>query len=335
MTQAKGGIALPGNQSINLRSPESDLTCPTLELRKVPPLIVPERFPSRLPVGSVLDDQYEVESHVGSGGFADVYRALDRSNGRPVAIKVLRFLGGPELQKNVEARFIQDARAAASISHPNVVRILSFHESMSMSRPGGQVASYRRMYIAMEFLEGLTLKQFLADNGPIELDKGLALMLGALDGLALGHNRRIVHKDLKPANLFVTQRGDLERLTVLDFGVARLTDGRGLTNPGDHFCTPRYAAPEYLKDGSATPALDVYQMGLVLAEMLTGVPVVAGTSFFDCGSAHQRGLDIDPRLKRSVIGPVLERALAKDPVDRYVDARAFHTALKWRIQHIV
>ncbi len=313
---------------------DADVTCPTLHMRACPALVQPQRFPARLPVGAFINQRYLVEGYLSSGGFSDVYRSFDIETGQRVALKVLKFIGGPDLQRNAEARFALDAASAARIEHPNVVRILACHQSMELHLPDSDAsAHYRRLFFAMELLEGHTLAAELAHRGRLAPGRAARLVLGCLEGLAVGHLLGIVHKDIKPSNLFLVHPDtERERLTLLDFGVARVADSDQaiLTSPGDLYCTPRYGAPEYLKNGEVQPAVDVYQMALVLAEMLTGEPVVQGQGIFECTLAHLQGVEVPTALHATAFEQPLRRALDRDPQRRYPDAGAFLTALRWR-----
>ena len=315
---------------------ERPVTLPTIQMGQKISIKIPPRFPAQLPDGALIDERYEIRGVLGRGGFADVYDGFDRVDQRAVAIKVLKFMGGPDLQRNIERRFVQDARVASLITHPNVVRILACLNAMTVEIPGTDRAVYNRLHIIMEKLEGHTLSTIIREQGRLAPLRALRLVLESLEGLAEGHKLGVVHKDIKPGNLFLTWPGtDIEILKVLDFGIARDIGSKQaqLTNPGGTFCTPRYAAPEYLRDGRVTPAVDVYQMGLVLAEMLTGEPVVKGKSLFECTLAHKNGVELDALLGRSVFGPVLRRALARNPSDRYPDAQLFSDALRELLPH--
>ena len=288
-------------------------------------------FPERLPEGAVLGGCYEVRGYLSSGGFADVYHGVKRDTGMKIALKVLRAVGEADTRSEAEQRFLQDARVAARIDHPNVVTILACHEHMVLMLPEGQEASFERPYIAMELLEGWSLAEELQRHGPMSPARALHLMGLCLEGLAEGHERHIVHKDLKPSNLFLTHPGRLaESLKILDFGIARVVgdEQMKLTRTGEVFCTPQYAAPEYLSRQHVSPALDVYQMGLVLAEMLTGEPVVQSTRPFDCVQKHAEGVKLPEVLLQSPLGEFLGRATALEPERRYADAREMGESLR-------
>ncbi len=291
-------------------------------------------FPEKIPPGTVIDDYYEVTGYIGSGGFADVYSGVQRDTGMHIALKIMKPLtGSAGALSTFERRFLQEAQVAARIRHPNVVTILACRKDMTLHLPDGSRGSFDRLYTVLELLQGRDLEQDLVLNGPMDPRRALALMMPCLDGLARGHALGIVHKDLKPSNLFLTEPGSrVEVLKILDYGIARVgqaqEENQKITRAGQAVFTPQYAAPEYIDGLIATPALDVYQMGLVLSEMLTGKPVVEAETVLSCMMIHARGVDIPDDLRRSVLGPVLARATDKNYKARYADAHAFAEALE-------
>ncbi|OIP44746.1 MAG: hypothetical protein AUK47_00425 [Deltaproteobacteria bacterium CG2_30_63_29] len=271
-------------------------------------------------VGSVIDDRYEIISFLGEGGFATVYKARHIHINRFVAIKLLNIGVKVPKSSEFEERFLREAQTAAQIEHPNVVTIHDF----------GFAGSIRQPYIVMELLEGHDLEDELKKNGPMEPKRLLKLMPLCLEALAEGHKAGIVHKDLKPSNLFLSfPFQDKEMLRILDFGVATINQGgKRITSTGQILGTPQYLAPEYITNQISTPALDVYQMGLILVEALTGVPVVDFENPFQCLMAHCKGnLNIPEKILTGPLGPVLERALAINYEKRYQDAGEFREAL--------
>ncbi|PIV98349.1 MAG: hypothetical protein CO108_30065 [Deltaproteobacteria bacterium CG_4_9_14_3_um_filter_63_12] len=278
---------------------------------------------NHLQTGELIDDRFEIVDFIGAGGFANVYRAKQKHIDRMVALKVL----GPGPQGidpgEFEARFMREARLAAQINHPNVVNIYDF----------GFTGELRQPYIAMELLTGHNLQDELQDNGPMDPERVLRLIMGCLEALGEGHKLGIIHKDLKPPNLFITNPlGPKEAMRILDFGVARLAevaDGAQLTSTGQLMGTPKYLPPEYIREQIATFALDVYQMGLILVEMLIGRAVVETTSPFECLIVHAQGdLRVPASVMAGPLGPVIKTALAMNYKERYVDADAFLAALK-------
>ncbi len=275
--------------------------------------------PTFINVGTLINDRYRVERFLGAGGFAAVYHAEDVALGRPVAIKILTSLAAtpdPTRYRAAMTRFRREAMAMAQIRHPNVVTIHDVGVTEELGQP----------FIVMELLDGHDLDAELNQHGPFEPERGARLLAQCLEALQIGHDKGVVHKDLKPSNLFVCQRATRsERLRLLDFGIARLheTDTR-LTHTGQIMGTPQYLAPEYIRSQIVSPALDVYQMGLLMCEMFTGQKVISSENPITCALLHRSGdLSVPERLLKSPLGPVITRALALDHRDRYPNAGAF------------
>lgn len=281
-------------------------------------------------VGDTISGRYEVRGVLGQGGFAVVYRAWDRVVDREVAIKVLNTFADAVDETNTQRaveRFEREARAAAMITHPNVVTIFDLGVADRFGRP----------YIVMELLDGHDLATELKENGAMAPARALTLFMGALAGLAAGHARGIVHKDLKPANLFLTGIDTPEeKLNLFDFGIARLGAGEaGLTKTGEMFGTPQYMAPEYIAAGEVSLALDVYQMGLILVEMFTGRKVVEADVAITAAMTHGKGaLPLPVELLEGPLGDVLLGALAHDPALRFADAAVFLEALEAALEEV-
>lgn len=274
----------------------------------------------QLPDGTLLDSRYEIVRKLDSGGFASVYVGRQHPIDRPVAIKLLHTPANPTTAEYFIEAFLQEARAIAQINHPGVVTVHDYG-----------VYEGRQPYLILELLEGHSLRQELAEHGPLNLPQALKLHFSALSALSAAHDHGFVHRDLKPSNLFVTHPGsDQERLTVLDFGLAFDLDQHlsRITRMGEVRGTPQYIAPEYLEDQIVTPALDVYQMGLILVEMLSGRPVVQNKNVFQCYLTHTNGeLSIPTWIRESVAGPVIEIATDRRYEQRYQDASEFMRAL--------
>lgn len=275
----------------------------------------------RLAPGTIVDGRYRIVRELGEGGFAVVYAAEHTTLERPAALKVLDLTGNSREVAVFRERFAREAKIAARIEHPNVVKVFDY----------GFVRQTNQPYIAMELLEGRDLEEELCEHGPLEPERALRLFDGVLDALGNAHRNGVVHKDLKPSNLFIKHPGTpRERMVVLDYGIARLHDAPDakLTQTNQYTGTPAYAAPEYIQSQRAEPPLDVYQMGLIIAESLTGTPVVQASSPMAFFVAHCNGKQrIDDSLKGTPIGEVLTRAVAVAPEDRYPDAEALRQAL--------
>ncbi len=274
---------------------------------------------NRLQPGTIIEARYEVTGYLGSGGFAQVYSGHMLSNGAPVAIKLMHPREGAPTDPTFTERFIQEAQLAAQIQHPCVVAVYEY--GFSGERP----------YIIMEHLRGHDLGKEFKKEQPMGPARIIKLVSGVLEALGEGHRKGIVHKDLKPANLYLHMPGTHEeRLTVLDFGIARMDQGEShLTTTGQLMGTPKYYAPEYIKTQTVTPSLDVYQMGLIIVEMFTRKPVVDMDDPYLCLMKHSMGqLDLPQSLISSPLGPVLRKALALEHTDRYSDANEFLHALR-------
>jgi predicted Ser/Thr protein kinase len=273
--------------------------------------------------GRVLAERYAMEQVIGRGGMSVVYRATDRVLGRAVAVKVIAHpAASDEGRKRLRARFRREASAAAGIPpHPNVVHIYDYGTDPELDLD----------FIVMELLRGQDLKLLLAESG-LDRPQAARVLLEAARGLAAGHRAGIVHRDVKPANIFLVGAPQLEGVRVLDFGIAKALDVEDdLTLAGEappH--SPAYASPELLDAARRlTPASDVYQLGLVAYEMLAGerpfteeerdrnrsgapVPLPARGAWLTLPAGVRR---------------VIERSLAPDPHDRFADAAVFAEAL--------
>jgi eukaryotic-like serine/threonine-protein kinase len=258
-------------------------------------------------VGEVVAERYELEELVGTGGMSSVYKARDRLLERFVALKILhqRYT---EDEEYVE-RFRREARAVAQLAHPNIVTVIDRGEQDG------------RQFIVFEYLDGENLKQLLVREGP--LPTGEALQLAIQVGRALGyaHERGIVHRDVKPQNVILDGDG---RAKVTDFGIARSIDvevGHGVTQTGAVLGTSDYIAPEQAQGEPVDAQTDVYSLGVVLYELLTGEVPFRGENFVAVAMQHvsepppsvlERRPDVPPRLDL-----VVQRAMAKRPADRH------------------
>jgi serine/threonine protein kinase len=260
--------------------------------------------------------RYRVVRKLGEGGMGVVYAAHDDRLERPVAIKRIRpgQTGGQERQ-----RFWREARAAASISHPNVCQLYEIDEDQD------------GLFLAMELLEGEPLSERLT-RGPLPAGDTIQIALAVLSALAALHQKGIVHRDLKPSNIFLSAHG----VKLLDFGLARPFVGAGsttdsdLTLPGVVFGTPRYLAPEVIEGRIADARSDLFVLGIVLYEMLVGQPPFRGDSVVTV--AHAILKDEPPALGGSpgVVGldRIVHRALQKSPEERYQTADIFAQDLR-------
>ena len=259
-------------------------------------------------IGQLFDGRYLIESQLGSGGMADVYLATDQSLGRKVAIKILsdryaRDAGFVE-------RFRREAAAAAGLRHPNIVTVYDRGEAMGTS------------YIAMEYLDGPTLKEEITRRAPLPEPEAINYATQALAALDAAHRQGVIHRDIKPHNMVLTDEG---RLKVTDFGIARAANTQQMTEVGSIVGTAQYLSPEQARGLAVGPQSDIYSMGIVLYEMLSGDLPFTGDSAVDI--AMKQVSDPPPPLhtRNRLVSPAMEqvvmRALAKDPALRFSSAR--------------
>ena len=255
-----------------------------------------------------------------------VYRARHLLMDRPVAIKVLH----PRFVDNeaARARFQLEARAAVMLHHTNAVSVTDF----------GQTAN-GNVYLVMELLEGRTLRDLIAKEAPLETARATSIMLQTSAAVAAAHEAGIIHRDLKPSNILVTQSANAPAVVkVLDFGIAKLAadeygseDATAVTLPGTPIGTPRYMAPEQYEGRDLTPAADVYSLGVILYEMLTGMAPFTGATPLEIALKHKHDPLRSPREIVATIPEDVERvvlhALEKQPEARPANAAEFRREL--------
>lgn len=270
-------------------------------------------------IGTLLSGRYRLESKLGSGGMSTVYLAVDETLERQVAIKVLH----SEIsdQPDQLERFRREARAVAQLSHPNIVAVIDAGED------GGHP------YIVFEYVPGETLKRRIDRLGQLPVDEATAYAIEIGRGLAIAHERKLVHRDVKPQNVLIDADG---RAKVTDFGIARSIDAQGLTATGRVLGTTDYVAPEQAMGQATDARSDIYSLGVVLYEMLIGdVPFHADTQV---GVAMKHVNEGMPDVQRrrpgvsSALAAALERATAKDPGQRYPDIGALLTELEGALE---
>jgi eukaryotic-like serine/threonine-protein kinase len=269
-------------------------------------------------IGITIAGRYLIEEVIGEGGMATVYAARHKLVDRPCAVKIMN----PSFANNevVRERFRREAKAAQRLAHPNIIEIFDQGETGDGS-----------IYLVMERLEGETLADLL-DRGPVPLERCLPILIQVARALARAHDLEVIHRDLKPENIFLaTQDDGLQLVKLLDFGIARSMQDSRLTGSGEVFGTPQYMSPERITSIDAGPAADLYAVGVMLFEMLTGhLPFEAK----DVASFFVKHLKEAPPSMRvhdpSVPGEIDELArelMAKDPKDRPVDAHRLHADL--------
>ncbi len=254
---------------------------------------------------ALLNGRYQLLEKLGTGGMADVYRARDPVLDRYVAIKVLRkdFSGNEDFQKN----FRLEARAAANLSHPNIVTV---HDSGLADE---------MLYIVMEYIPGKDLKQLIRDKGRFPVEAGIPLMVQACAGIGYAHRAGLVHCDVKPHNLLVSKDG---RLKVTDFGIARAlaTIVKG-ERSNVVWGSPLYFAPEQAAGEAPSPASDVYSLGVVMYELLSGTPPFTANSAEELARLHINARPIPIREYipdiPSALEEIIMKVLSKEPAARY------------------
>jgi eukaryotic-like serine/threonine-protein kinase len=267
---------------------------------------------------TVLDDRYDVVRPLGSGGMGEVYLARDRVLGRDVALKVLRkqYAGDDEFAE----RFKREAMSAASLSHPNIVQVYDRGETEEGAS-----------YIAMEYVPGGTLKERISREGPIQAADAAGLGAQVAEALGAAHDRGMVHRDIKPQNILLAARGGAK---VADFGIARAGSSATISRTGSLMGTAGYMSPEQALGKPATPKSDLYSLGVVLYEALTGeLPYTAdnpiAVTMKHVNEPLRPPVQLNPRIPKGM-NALVTKLLAKDPEDRYADADELANDL-WRV----
>lgn len=279
--------------------------------------------PCTLACGSLIADRYEVRQLLGWGGMGVVYAAFDRQLNELVALKTLSTSRVDERELNLRLR--SEAQLARRVTHPNVVRIFDFGTCLMAGTNGA--APLASSFITMELLNGQTLGERLRKKGRFELTDALAIATDVLAGLAAVHKAGIVHRDLKPDNVFLTvdEQDRPGRTVITDFGLAKPSGPvhKGISRAGTIVGTFAYLSPEQLDGKEATPASDIYALGIVLFEMLTGHVPGASADGTLLGESHQ---GVKEGIPRSVVA-IIRKCLARDPSARFDGAGALSDAL--------
>jgi eukaryotic-like serine/threonine-protein kinase len=265
-------------------------------------------------INTVFDGRYRVLRKLGSGGMANVYLAEDGELGRQVAIKILNDRHAADDQ--FVERFRREAKNAAGLSHPNIVQIYDRGEAEGT------------YYIAMEYLEGQTLKELAGVRGPLAVRDAIAYARQILAALRFAHRKGIVHRDIKPHNALIDDDG---RLKVTDFGIARAGPASQMTEAGSIMGTAQYLSPEQARGGGIDQRSDLYSVGVVLYELLTGTVPFTGDTPVEIAMKHLSSVPEPPSARRAEmprpLDQVVLRALAKDPDERYASAEEMDAEL--------
>jgi tRNA A-37 threonylcarbamoyl transferase component Bud32 len=275
-------------------------------------------------LGTLIGGRYRLEAQIGRGGMSTVYRAFDTVLERPVAIKLMhREIAADSDQLE---RFRREARSVAQLNHPHVVTVIDAGEEPSTDdeHPGDGCP-----YIVLEYIEGETLKDVIRREGPLDIPQALAYAIEIARALGAAHERQIVHRDVKPHNVLISAEGGAK---ITDFGIARTLTEEGLTMAGRVLGTTDYVSPEQALGHPVTGQSDLYSLGVVLYEMLTGGVPFRGESPVAVAMKHVREEPPDVQTLRPEISAataaVLDRAMAKDTARRYPDAASVERDLE-------
>jgi serine/threonine-protein kinase len=264
-------------------------------------------------IGQVFGN-YKIEQKLGEGGMGEVYRGVDMMLEREVAIKFLR----PELasQQQVVERFRSEAVTLAKLNHPNIATLFNFMR---------QGDSY---VMVLEFVRGVTLDHVIQQRGAIPVEQAVPIFCQVLDGIQEAHNYGIIHRDIKPANMMLTEKGTLK---VLDFGIARILGTARMTRQGNIIGTIEYMSPEQVRGFETDARSDIYSLGMLLYEMLTGRCPFDIQNEFELMKAQIEQYPVPPRQLNPAIPEAVEqaiwRAIAKDPAQRFQSAYEFRAFL--------
>jgi serine/threonine protein kinase len=278
--------------------------------------------------GTLIAGRYEIREHIATGGMASVFKTWDHRVERLVAIKVLRSLDKNDLRA-VE-RFRREARAAAALAHPNAVTIYDFIEE------------YGQYFLVMEYIPGPTLKQLIGQRRHLQSQETLEIAAQVCAVLQVAHARGFIHRDIKPQNIMLVSSGAttagnvapaaslLVKLT--DFGIVRVAEDAGLTNSGIVLGTADYLSPEQARGEKLTASSDLYSLGVVMFEMLTGRPPFVGPTAVSIAMQHASTYPPSLRQFNTNVPPSLEqivnRVLEKEPEDRFLSAAEMQQALR-------
>ncbi len=265
--------------------------------------------------GQKISDRYQIIKSIGEGGMANVYLAYDTILDRNVAVKVLR--GDLSNDEKFVRRFQREALAASSLSHPNIVEVYDVGEDNG------------EYYIVMEYIEGKHLKTLLKKRGKLTLSEAVDIMLQITDGMSVAHDSYIIHRDIKPQNIMILENG-LVKIT--DFGIAMAMNATQLTQTNSVMGSVHYLPPEQASGQGSTLQSDIYSMGIVFYELITGELPFKGDNAVEIALKHLKEplpdiRDKIPNVPNSIVN-IIKHSTAKNPKNRYDDARQMHEDLK-------
>lgn len=285
-------------------------------------------------IGKILDGRFELVRLLGAGGMGAVYQATNLGVNRPVAIKIMH----PQymLDERTTLRFKQEVTAMSALSHPNLIGIID-----------AGTTEFGSPYFVMEYLPSKPLNQILQEEVFLTAERAKPILMQIADALAHAHDRHIIHRDLKPANILVIESGTRDHVKVVDLGVAKLLGGEDdgammkLTRTGEVFGSPLYMAPEQVLGRAHDMRTDIYQLGCVMFEMLTGVPPLVGASAILTMNSHVEeaapkfqavmpDLPMDDQMRE--LERIVLKCLEKDPAARFQTMHEFMRALEFGME---
>jgi eukaryotic-like serine/threonine-protein kinase len=261
--------------------------------------------------------RYEIQSEIGRGAMGVVYKATDPVLDRTVAIKTINLSPNQSERAEFEARFYQEAKAAGGLSHPNIVTVYDVGDSSDVA------------YMAIEFLEGSELHDLTGEGRMLPVDKAIDIAAQVADGLGYAHERGVVHRDIKPANIMVLHAGPVK---ITDFGIARMRHSEVKTQVGVLLGSPRYMSPEVVVGKRADGRSDIFSLGIILHEMLTGAAPFSGETMSALMFQTINFVPPAPSAVNPAVPPMLDfivaKMLAKNLDERYQDARELANDLR-------
>ena len=264
--------------------------------------------------GQKINDRYQIIKTIGEGGMANVYLAYDVILDRNVAVKILR--GDLATDEKFVRRFQREALSASSLSHPNIVEVYDVGEDAGL------------YYIVMEYIEGRHLKQLLKKRGKLTITEAVDIMLQLTDGMSAAHDHYIIHRDIKPQNIMILENGMVK---ITDFGIAMALNSTQLTQTNSVMGSVHYLPPEQANGKGSTIQSDIYSMGILFFELLTGTLPYKGDNAVEIALKHLKEKipsirEMDDAIPQSVENVIL-KATAKNPKNRYADSKEMHADL--------
>ena len=264
--------------------------------------------------GQKINDRYEIIRAIGEGGMANVYLGYDTILDRNVAIKILR--GDLSNDEKFVRRFQREALSASSLAHPNIVEMYDVGEDNGL------------YYIVMEYIDGKTIKQLLKKRGSLTISEAIDIMLQLTDGMTHAHDSYIIHRDLKPQNVMIKDDGQIK---ITDFGIAMALNSTQLTQTNSVMGSVHYLPPEQASGKGCTTKSDIYSMGIIFYELLSGSLPFRGDNAVEIALKHMRdplpSLRDDNSAIPQSIENIIRRATAKNPKNRYDDVKSMHVDL--------